>query len=121
VDINAGPIWQMLRSVLINAGTRFFQAALAGAYSTRDVILTLTTVLQGGALGWRGEECLEPTQAEDTDGILVLAEDVLLERLAQAWEIGDVGKRNAEIAQIAAAAYQFGMPRLIAALEGRPE
>jgi hypothetical protein len=121
LQANVGPIWAMLRETMISAAHQFLAAAYADAYSTRDVIFTMTSVIQGGTMGWRGPECLEPQPfADDAEGLLVKFEDVLLKRLEYAWLIPDsrAGERLAELAQIAAAAYQFGLGRVTAAMEG---
>jgi hypothetical protein len=118
LQANVGPIWAMLRSVLIHAAHDYLSAALGGAYPTYDVISTMTAIIQGGTMGWRGPDCLEPTYQEDTAEILGTFEEILLERLAIAWQLPDALERTAEIARIAAAAYQFGLTRVTAALEG---
>jgi hypothetical protein len=114
------PAWGMLRTVLIQTADRFLDTALGGAYTTRDVIGVMAIVLQGGTLGWRGDDCIQPS-ASDEDGasLFVKFEDVLLARLELA--ASDIVHPEAkdEVQEIAAAAYQFGLPRLIAALEGR--
>jgi hypothetical protein len=120
LQANVGPIWAMLRSTLIHAAIEYLEAALGGAYATYDVISVMTAISQGGTLGWRGPDCLEPSYRDDTDRIATLFEDVMLNRLELAWEIPDPNERTAEISRIAAAAYQFGLGRVIAALEGNP-
>jgi hypothetical protein len=121
LEANVGPIWEMLRSTLIHAAIEYLEAALGGAYPTYDVISVMTAISQGGTLGWRGPDCLEPAYRDDTDQIATLFEDVMLKRLELAWEIPDAQERTAEITRIAAAAYQFGLSRVIAVLEGHPE
>ena len=121
LQANVGPIWGMLRATMIHAAHQFLSAALGGAYDTREVIFTMTSVIQGGTMGWRGPECLEPQEfADDAEALLVQFEDVLLKRLEYAWLMPDsqASERLAELAQIAAAAYQFGLGRVIAAMEG---
>ena len=121
LQANVGPIWGMLRATMIHAAHQFLTAAYADAYSTRDVVFTMTSVIQGGTMGWRGPECLEPQEfADDAEALLVQFEDVLLKRLEYAWLIDDsqAAERLGELAQIAAAAYQFGLGRVIAAMEG---
>lgn len=117
----AGPAWEMLRSVLIHTADRFLGAAASGAYSTVDVVDAMSMLLQGGLLGWRGDECLEPTDDDARSDLFVRFEDILLARLEQAWEIPDQMTRQSEIQVIAGAAYQFGLQRVIAALEGTPD
>jgi hypothetical protein len=121
LQANVGPIWALLRETMLSAAYQFLAAAYTDAYSTRDVIFTMTSVIQGGTMGWRGPECLEPQAfADDAEGLLVKFEDVLLKRLEYAWMMDDsrAAERLAELAQIAAAAYQFGLGRVIAAMEG---
>lgn len=120
LQANVGPIWAMLRSTLIHAANEYLEAALGGAYATYDVISVMTAISQGGTLGWRGPDCLEPSYRDDTDRIATLFEDVMLNRLEIAWSIPDALERTAEISRIAAAAYQFGLTQVIAALEGHP-
>jgi len=85
------------------------------------VISVMAAILQGGTMGWRGPDCLEPQYSDDTEALSYLFEDVILNRLELAWAIEDPLERAAEMERIAAAAYQFGLQRVIAALEGRPE
>ena len=118
LQANVGPIWAMLRSVLIHAASDYLSAALGGAYATYDVISTMTAIMQGGTLGWRGPDCLEPIYQDETAGILGMFEEIMLKRLELAWEMPDAIERTSEIARIAAAAYQFGLQSVIAALEG---
>jgi hypothetical protein len=121
LQANVGPIWSMLRATMIHAAHEFLAAALGGAYTTREVVLTMTAVIQGGTMGWRGPDCLEPQPfADDAEALLVQFEDVLLKRLEIAWNMPDTqaADRLAELGQIAAAAYQFGLGRVIAAMEG---
>jgi hypothetical protein len=111
-ELDMGAAWGMLQSVMFNVMHHFLGAALGGEYSTRDVITAVGIWIQGGSLGWRGGGgCLDPNTASDgAMDLFVKFEDVLLERLLDA---GD-----ADRSLIAAAAYQYGLPRVIAALEG---
>jgi len=70
--------------------------------------------LQGGSLGWRDADCLA-ANAFDGDALALTArfEDVLIDRFIAAKQ----AKETSETALIAAAAYQYGMPRLIAVVE----
>lgn len=106
-----GAAWAMLQSIVFNTIRMFLNAAEGGEYSTRDVITAIAIWVQGGSLGWRGDTCLEPnTSSDGAMDLFVKFEDVLLQR----YEIAS----DQEMKEIAAAAYQYGMPRLIAAVEG---
>ena len=110
-----GAAWAMLQSIMFNTIRMFLNAAELGAYSTRDVITGIAIWVQGGSLGWRGDTCI--TANESSEGamdLFVKFEDVLLKR----YEIAKEFNVTQEMNQIAAAAYQYGMPRLIAAVEG---
>ena len=110
-----GAAWAMLQSVMFNTMRVFLNAAESGAYSTRDVIDAIAIWIQGGSLGWRGDTCLDPnTSSDGAMDLFVKFEDVLLKR----YEIAKEYSVTQEMNQIAAAAYQYGMPRLIAAVEG---
>jgi hypothetical protein len=120
-ELDMGPAWDMLQSVTFNTVRTFLDAAGRGAYTTRDVIDVLGVWLQGGSLGWRAAECLDVnTDLEGALDLFVIFEDVLLDRLGQLSDAPD-GDHDAatDRAAIAAAAYQYGLQRVIAALEGR--
>jgi hypothetical protein len=104
----------MLQSVMFNTiGSP--NAADSGAYSTRDVITAIGIWIQGGSLGWRASDCLDINASSDgAMDLFVKFEDVLLKRYEIAAEYGVTQEMN----QIAAAAYQYGLPRVIAAVEG---
>ena len=113
---NLGAAWSMLQSVMFNTMRVFLNAADSGAYSTRDVIAAVAIWIQGGSLGWRADDCLSPNDAsEGAMDLFVKFEDVLLKRYEIAKEYGDTQEMN----QIAAAAYQYGMARLIAEVEAQ--
>ena len=110
-ELDMGAAWSMLQSLMFNTMHHFLNAADAGAYTTRDVITAVGIWLQGGSLGWRNGDCISPNGASDgAMDLWIKFEDVLLERLEMA--------SDTERSQIAAAAYQYGLPRVIAALEG---
>lgn len=110
-----GAAWAMLQSIMFNTIRMFLSAAESGAYSTRDVITAIAIWVQGGSLGWRGDTCLDAnTSSDGAMDLFVKFEDVLLKRYEIARENGVTQEMN----QIAAAAYQYGMPRVIAAVEG---
>ena len=114
-ELDMGPAWAMLRSVMLHTVRTFLDAAANEAYTSREVVRTLGLWLQGGSLGWRAADCLEANLFDD--GSLELTarfEDVLLARYAAARQVN----ATAEVALIAAAAYQYGLPRLMAAVEG---
>ncbi|MCI0346938.1 MAG: hypothetical protein L0221_16090, partial [Chloroflexi bacterium] len=112
---NLGPAWAMLQSVMFNTIRVFLVAAESGAYTTRDVIRTIAIWIQGGSLGWRADDCLAPnTSSDGAMDLFVKFEDVLLER----YEVAQGAGETTEMQMIAAAAYQYGLPRVIAAVEG---
>ena len=114
-ELELGAAWAMLQSVMFNTIRTFLDAADGGAYSTRDVITTIGIWLQGGSLGWRGADCLEINDANTgAMDLLVRFEDVLLERYIDARD----ANATAEMQQIAVAAYQYGLARVTAAVEG---
>ncbi len=113
-ELDMGPTWAMLQSVMFNTIRTFLNAAESGAYTTRDVITAIQIWIQGGSLGWRADDCLSPnTSSEGAMDLFVKFEDVLLKRYEIARDAGD----KAEMALIAGAAYQYGLPRVIAAIE----
>jgi hypothetical protein len=113
-QLQMGPTWQLLQAVMLDAMRLLVQAAEGGAYSTADVIFALSVWIQGGSLGWRADDCLAPIADDEVAmGLFTKFEDVLLIRLEGAIEAAN----QAEIALIRNAAYQYGMPRVIAALE----
>ena len=113
-ELDMGPAWAMLQSVVFNTIRTFLTAAESGAYTTRDVITAIQIWIQGGSLGWRADDCLSPnTSSEGAMDLFVKFEDVLLKRYEIARDAGD----TAEMALIAGAAYQYGLPRVIAAIE----
>jgi hypothetical protein len=113
-ELAMGATWQMLQSVMLNTIRTFLNAADIGAYSTTAVIGVIGVWAQGGGLGWRADDCLAVNDSDEPAlDLLVKWEDVLLERL----EIALTGPALSEIAQIRVAAYQYGLPRVIAALE----
>ena len=112
------PAYEMLRSTMLNTVRVFVNAADSGAYTTQDVINVTRLYVQSASLGWRGAtgECLQPNV--NNEGALdqfVRIEDVLIER----YQLASEGNDQQEMAAIVTAAYQFGMPRLIAEVEGR--
>jgi len=110
-----GPAWGMLQSVMFNTVRVFLNSAEQGAYTTRDVITVIGLWLQGGSLGWRADDCLAPNEYDDTAlDLLSRFESILVDRYELARDAGD----SAEMALIAAAGYQYGLPRVIAAVEG---
>jgi hypothetical protein len=109
-ELDMGGAWGMLQSVMFNAMNQFLSAAAHGAYSTRDVITAVSIWIQGGSLGWRDDVCLDVTPTDGAMDLFVKFEDVLLDRYAT----GDSADRS----RIAAAAYQYGLQRVIAAVEG---
>lgn len=113
-QLQMGPTWQLLQAVMLDAMRMFVGAAQTGEYSTADVIFALSVWIQGGSLGWRADDCLAPIADDDVAlDLFTKFEDVLLDRLETA-----IGAANqTEIALIRNAAYQYGMPRVIAALE----
>ena len=114
-ELELGAAWAMLQSVMFNTIRTLLDAADRGAYSTRDVIMAIGIWLQGGSLGWRGADCLEINDANTgAMDLLVRFEDVLLER----YLIARDANATAEMRQIAAAAYQYGLARVTAAVEG---
>jgi hypothetical protein len=114
-ELELGAAWAMLQSVMFNTIRTVLDAADGGAYSTRDVITTIGIWLQGGSLGWRGADCLEINDANTgAMDLLVRFEDVLLERYIDARD----ANATAEMQQIAVAAYQYGLARVTAAVEG---
>jgi hypothetical protein len=113
-ELDMGATWQMLQSVTFNTIHRFLDAADTGAYTTTDVIAAIGIWIQGGSLGWRASDCLDVnTNDAGALDLLVKFEDVLLERYEIAKNGGDIG----EMKQIAAAGYQYGLSRVIAAVE----
>ncbi len=125
-----GPTWAMLQSVMLNTMRTFLNAADAGAYGTAAVIGAMTVWIQGGSLGWRADGCLDDSAAGDgVVDVFLKFEDVLLERLLAATNVGDpelplndtdpeAKAADDEIRLIYAAAYQFGLPRVIDAQGG---
>ena len=113
-ELDMGPAWAMLRSVMLNTVRTFLDAAQNEAYTSREIVRTLGLWLQGGSLGWRDADCLA-ANAFDGDALALTArfEDVLIDRFIAAKQ----AKETSETALIAAAAYQYGMPRLIAVVE----
>jgi len=110
-----GAAWAMVQSVMFNTIRMLLNAAELGAYSTRDVITAIGIWIQGGSLGWRADDCLSPnTSSDGAMDLFVMFEDVLLKR----YEIASEYHVTQEMNQIAAAAYQYGLPRVIAAVEG---
>lgn len=112
------PAYNMLQSVMFNVMFTFLRSAENGAYETQDVITVATMFLQSASLGWRGPsgECLEPSPNDEAAlDIFVRVEDVLIERYRLAVEAGD----EAEIWAIVAAAYHFGMGRLLNEVNGQ--
>jgi hypothetical protein len=113
-ELDMGATWQMLQSVTFNTIRRFLDAADTGAYSTTDLITAIGIWIQGGSLGWRASDCLEVNASSDgAMDLFVKFEDILLER----YEIAKDGHDIGQLKQIAAAAYQYGLPRVIAAVE----
>ena len=120
VDTNAGPAWQMLRDILVQVAHSFLQSAYGGTYTTRDVIGTMAAIFQGAVLGWRGSECLETYEGDPATSLMTDFEDVLVVRLeAVLGKAGFDPEAQREVDMIAAAAYQYGMTRVLAMLEGK--
>jgi hypothetical protein len=114
-ELDMGAAWGMLQSVMFNTMHHLLDAAAKGAYQTRDVITAVGMWIQGGSLGWRGDDCLNVSDSsEGAMELLVQFEDILLAR----YEIAKDAGVTLEMSQIAAAAYQYGLPRVIAAVEG---
>lgn len=109
-----GPAWSLIRTVMLDSVGRFLAAAEGGAYETTHLIGAMRAFLRGGLLGWRGEECVEAQVDERAEGFFVTFEEILIERLALAWDADD----RIEVQRISIAAYQFGLPRLMAAING---
>jgi hypothetical protein len=114
-ELDMGPAWAMLRSVLLNTVRTFLDAARNEAYTSREIVRTLGLWLQGGSLGWREADCLAVNEFnDDALALTTRFEDVLIDRFMAATQANE----TSETALIAAAAYQYGLPRLIAAVEG---
>jgi hypothetical protein len=113
-ELDMGGAWAMLQSVMYNTVRTFLDAADRGAYTTRDVIAVIGIWLQGGSLGWRAPDCLDVDPYNDAAlDLLVTFEDILLKR----YEIARDGNDLGEMRQIALAAYQYGLSRVVAAVE----
>jgi hypothetical protein len=109
-----GP-WALLQSTLYNTIGVLLQEAGAGNVSTHDLITAIAVWTQGGSLGWRDDDCLAVDPVNDAAfDRLIQFEELLVGRYHAAHEVGD----RAEMAEIAAAGYQYGLPRVIAAVEG---
>jgi hypothetical protein len=113
-ELEMGATWQMLQSVTFNTIRHFLDAAGSGAYTTADVITAIGIWIQGGSLGWRASDCLDINTADGgAMDLFVKFEDILLQR----YEIAKDGRDIGEMKQIAAAGYQYGLSRVIAAVE----
>jgi hypothetical protein len=114
-ELDMGPAWAFIQSVMLNTIRTFLTVAQGGEYVTSSVIDVMRIWIQGGSLGWREEDCLSPNSADDYAlDLLTQFEDILLARYEIARQLFDDG----EMAIIAAAGYQYGLPRVIAAVEG---
>jgi hypothetical protein len=125
---NAGPAWQMLRSILLKTAHQFLGSAANGEYTTYEVVSVMTSILQGGILGLRGNDCLSPKNPEGVGELMDRFDEELLRRLKEAHQIVSnpwgtstdpetVKAGNAassDIPTIVAAAYQFQLPATLA-------
>lgn len=117
-ETGAGPAWQMLRSTLLNTAHRFLMTAGGGAYTTLEVVSVMTLLLQGGLLGLRGNECLEPNNPDGIGEVLDRFDEVLLARLRDADSIdARVAGLSGDIGLIVSAAYQYQLPQTIQYIE----
>ena len=122
VETNAGPAWQMLHDVLVQVAHRFLEMAAGEAYTTREVISTMAAIFQGAVLGWRGSDCLDTYEGDPAASLMSEFEDVLMVRLEAVIDKAAFDPAaQREVEMIAAAAYQYGMSRVLAKLEGKTD
>ena len=122
VETNAGPAWQMLHDVLVQVAHRFLEMAYGGTYTTREVISTMAAIFQGAVLGWRGSDCLDTYEGDPSASLMSEFEDVLVVRLEGVLTKAAFDpEARREVDMIAAAAYQYGMSRVLAMLEGKTD
>ena len=80
----------------------------------------MAAIFQGAVLGWRGSDCLDTYEGDPSASLMSEFEDVLMVRLEAVIDKAAFDPAaQREVDMIAAAAYQYGMSRVQARLEGK--
>ncbi len=87
----------------------FLMLARQGTYTTREIIEAMTAGVAGGGLTSVSVGCAAELEDDLGETLFRTFEDLLLERLQDAWDAGDQRQVN----DIRAAAYQFGLERIM--------
>lgn len=103
--IGSRPVATLIARAIHRSLADYLSLAQQGEYSVGDIISMLSAGVRGGVLSWDGECTTDQPAAE----LMQIAEQVLIERLADALAAGD----DRTVIDIQSAGYDFGFATLL--------